>query len=126
MSKYIELTSVKEIVAELIPGVVTTKNNGRINFRLTKPYQTKPFENGPLVLVDGVPVYDLNKVIGINSNEIEKVDVLIDRYFISGNVIDGILHFITKKGNLSAFDLDRSVFRMEYDLLEKKNAVLFT
>lgn len=122
MSKYIELTSVKEIVAELIPGVVTTKNNGRVNFRLTKPYQTKPFENGPLVLVDGVPVYDLNKVIGINSNEIEKVDVLIDRYFISGNVIDGILHFITKKGNLSAFDLDRSVFRMEYDLLEKKNA----
>ena len=121
MSNYIELTSVKEIVAELIPGVVTTKNNGKINFRLTKPYQTRPFENGPLVLVDGIPVYDLNKVIGINSKEIEKVDVLIDRYFISGNVIDGILHFITKKGNLSVLDLDRSVFRMEYDLLENKD-----
>jgi hypothetical protein len=120
MSKYIELTSVKEIITELIPGVATTRNNGKINFRLTKPYQTKPFENGPLVLVDGIPVYDLEKVIGISSKDIEKVDVVIDRYYISGNVLDGILHFITEKGNLGAIDLDRSVFRMEYDLLQKE------
>jgi hypothetical protein len=121
ISNYIELSSVKEIVAELMPGVITTRNNGRINFRLTKPYQTRPFENGPLVLVDGVPVYDLEKVVGINANDIEQVDVLIDRYYTSGIVIDGILHFISKKGNLSAYDLDRSVFRMEYDLLKKKD-----
>ena len=50
------------------------------------------------------------------------MDVLIDRYYISGNILDGILHFITKKGDLSAIDLDRSVFRMEYDLLQKKEA----
>jgi hypothetical protein len=48
------------------------------------------------------------------------VDVLIDRYYIAGNVLDGILHFITKKGNLSAMEPDRSVFRMEYDLMQKK------
>jgi len=36
-------------------------------------------------------------------------------------VIDGILHFITKKGNLTAYDLDKSVFRMEYDLLKNKD-----
>ncbi len=120
MSNYIELTSVKEIIAELIPGVGTTRNNGKINFRLTKSYQTKPFEHGPLVLVDGIPVYDLEKVIGISSKDIEKVDVLIDRYYISGNILDGILHFITKKGNLSVIDLDRSVFRLEYDLLQRK------
>jgi hypothetical protein len=121
MSDYIELTSVKEIVSELIPGVTTTKNNGKINFRFSKPYPAEPFKNSPLVLVDGVPVYDLEKVIAINSKDIEKVDVLNDRYYISGLVIDGIIHFITKKGNLTAYDLDKSVFRMEYDLLKRKN-----
>lgn len=121
MSNYIELTSVKEIITELIPGVGTTRNNGKINFRLTKQLMTRPFEEGPLVLVDGVPVYDLEKVIGISANDIKKVDVLIDRYYITGNVLCGILHFITKKGNLSAIDLDKSIFRMEYDLLKIKD-----
>jgi hypothetical protein len=122
MSRYIELISVKEIITELIPGVATTRKDGKVNFRLTKHNQTLPFEKGPLVLVDGIPVYDLEKVIAISSKDIEKVDVMIDRYYISGNILDGILHFITKNGNLSAFDLDRSVFRMEYDLLQKKEA----
>lgn len=120
MSRYIELTSVKEIITELIPGVATTRKEGKVNFRLTKPNQTQPFEKGPLVLVDGIPVYDLDKVVAISSKDIEKVDVMIDRYYIAGNVLDGILHFITVKGNLSAIDLDRSVFRMEYDLLKRE------
>jgi len=120
MSEYIELKSVEEIVAELIPGVTITKNNGKINFRFSKPYPAEPFKNSPLVLVDGVPVNDFEKVIAISSRDIEKIDVLNDRYYISGIFIDGILHFITNKGNLSAYDLDMSVFRMEYDLLKKK------
>jgi len=124
MSKYIQLTSVREIVTELMPGVSATRSGGRLNFRMNKPDQTKPFENPPLVLVDGIPVYDLDKVVSISSNDIERVDVLINRYFIFGNVLDGIIHFITRKGNLSAMETDKSIFRMEYDLLKKPE--LFT
>ena len=43
--------------------------------------------------------------------------MLIAKYYISDNELDGILHFITKKGNLGAIDLDKSVFRQEYELL---------
>jgi hypothetical protein len=121
MSKYIELTSVKEIISELIPGVTTTRNNGKLIFRMTKPYQTMPFMNGPMVLLDGVPVYDLEKVSDISSKDIERIDVLNDRYYVSGNVLDGILHIVTKKGDFSATDPDRFVFRMEYDLLNKED-----
>lgn len=121
MSNYIELTSVKEIIAELIPGVTTTKSNRKVNFRVTRPYQTVPYENGPLVLVDGIPIYDLEKVISISSKDVEKVDVMVNRYYIAGSVLDGILHFITKKGNLSAIEFDKSIFRMQYDLPKTKD-----
>lgn len=120
MSSYIELISVKEIVKELVPGVLMTRSNDKIHFKLVK-YQTQPFLNDPLVLVDGVPVYDLEKVLGINSREMEKVDVIISKYFISDIVLDGILHFVTKKGNLSVFDMDKSVFRQEYEFMQNKN-----
>ena len=120
MSKYIELTSLKEVVKEIIPGVSTVKKNDKINFKLFYQYQSQPYENNPLVLVDGVPVYDLEKVITINSRDLEKIDVFTTRYYISDIVMDGILHFITKKGNLDVIDLDRSAYRVEYDLPELK------
>ena len=56
------MTSLKEVVKEIIPGVSTVRKNDKINFKLYYQSQSKPFENNPLVLVDGVPVYDLEKV----------------------------------------------------------------
>jgi hypothetical protein len=121
MSKYIELTSLKEVVKEIIPGVSTIKKNDKINFKLIYKAQSQPFDNSPLVLVDGVPVNDLEKVLTINSREIEKIDVLSTRYFISDIVLDGVLHFVTKKGNLGVLDFDKSVYRLEYELLQNNN-----
>ena len=74
-----------------------------------------------MVLVDGVPVYDFEKALGINSREMERVDVLISKYYVSDNVLDGIIHFVTKKGNLGELDIDKSVFRQEYEFMQNKN-----
>ncbi len=115
MSDYIELTSVREVVKEIIPNAYTQKQNGKFDFRLINKFRDHPFENKPLVLVDGIPVYDFEKVLNISSKEIERADVINTRYFYSGNVFDGILSFITKKGNLSAMEFDNSIFRQVYE-----------
>ncbi len=115
MSDYIELTSVREVVKEIIPNVYTQKQNGKYDFKLINKFKGQPFENKPLILVDGVPIYDFEKVLSINSKEIERVDVINTRYFFSENIFDGIVSFITKKGNLSAMQYDNSIFRQVYE-----------
>jgi hypothetical protein len=115
MSDYIELTSVREVVKEIVPNVYTQKQSGKFDFKLINKFRGQPFENKPLVLVDGIPVYDIEKVLNINSKEIERADVINTRYFYSGNVFDGILSFLTKKGNLSAMEFDNSIFRQVYE-----------
>jgi hypothetical protein len=120
LSNYIEMTSLKEVVNEIIPGVSTARKNGKINFRLIYKYQNKPYENNPLVLVDGVPVYDLEKVLAINSRDLEKIDVFTTRYYISDIIMDGILHFVSKKGNLNLIDPEPSAYRIQYDLPQIK------
>jgi hypothetical protein len=121
MSSYIELTSLKEAVKELIPNVYTVKKNDNISFKLLNRNLSQPYMKDPLVLVDGVPVYDIEKILSVSSRDIEKIDVLFAKYYISDNVLEGILHFVTRKGNLGLIDLDRSVFRQEYELLQSKN-----
>ncbi len=115
MADYIELTSLREAVKEIIPNVYALKQNKKYDFKLTNKFKGQPFENVPLILVDGVPVYDFEKVLSINSKEIEKTDVINTRYFYSENVFDGIVSFITKKGNLSAMEFDNSIFRQVYE-----------
>lgn len=115
MSDYIELTSLREVVKEIIPNVYTLRQNGRYDFKLINKFRGQPFENKPLVLIDGVPVYDFEKVLNINSKEIERADIINTRYFFSENVFDGIVSFITKKGNLSILDFDNSIFRQVYE-----------
>jgi hypothetical protein len=68
-----------------------------------------------------VPVYDFEKILSINSKEIERADVINTRYFYSENVFDGIISFITKKGNLSAMEFDNTIFRQVYEGCQSVN-----
>jgi hypothetical protein len=121
MSDYIELGSIKEVVKEIIPNVSTLKQNGKYEFKLINKFRGQPFENRPLVLVDGVPIYDFDKVLSINSKEIERADINNTRYFYSDNVFDGIVSFISKKGNLSVLEFDNSIFRQDYEACQIHN-----
>ena len=121
MSDYIELTSLREVVKEILPNVYTLKQNGKYDFKLINKFRGQPFENKPLVLVDGVPMYDFEKVLSINSKDIERADIINTRYFYSENIFDGIISFITKKGNLSAMEFDNSVFRQAYESCQVQN-----
>lgn len=115
MADYIELSTIREVVKEIIPNVYTLKQNGKLELKLINKLQSLPFENKPLVLVDGVPMYDFEKVLVINSKEIERADVVNKRYFFSEYVFDGILSFVTKIGNLSAMEFDNTIFRQVYE-----------
>jgi hypothetical protein len=118
MSNYIELTSMKEIIKELIPGLMIYRKDDRNYFRLVNESQNPMFETSPLVLVDGVVFDDIDRIMAMNPSDLEKIEVLKSRYFISDIVLEGIVNFVTKKGNLSALEFDRSLFRQEYQSLQ--------
>jgi hypothetical protein len=92
-----------------------------LDFKMINKFNQR-FENEPLVLVDGIPEHNFEKVLGIASKEIEKTDVINTRYFYSGNIFDGIVSFVTKKGDLSVIEYDNSMFRQVYEFcLEPEN-----
>jgi hypothetical protein len=115
MADYIELTTLREVVREIMPNVYAQKQNGKYDFKLINIYKSQPFEFRPLILMDGVPVYDFEKVLNINSRDIERAEIINIRYFFSDNIFDGIVSFVTKKGNLSAMEFDNTVFRQVYE-----------
>lgn len=115
LSEFIELTTVREVLKEIVPGVSAVNRNERSSLRLINKYPDASFTTPPLVIVDGIPIYDINKVLEIRSSEIERIEVLNTRYFVYDIIIEGIINIVSKKGDLSILDFDRSVFRQEFN-----------
>ena len=117
LSDYIQLSTLREVFKELVPGLASSGRNENITLTLTNRYPGISFNSQPLVILDGVPVYDLDKLLDIPSSRIEKVEVLSVRYFTGEIVTDGIINIVSHKGDLSVLEFDRSILRQEYDML---------
>jgi hypothetical protein len=115
MSDFIELSDVREIIKELLPEVLVEKKDKEPLLRVQSNNPFESFKEPSLVLVDGVPVYDIENLLKTKAVEIEKIDVVDTRYFYHNFVFEGIINFITRKGNLSIFEFDNSVFRSVYE-----------
>ncbi len=117
LSEFIELTTVREVFKEIVPGLSASGRNERSSLRLVNRNPGLPFNGPPLVIVDGIPVYDLDKLLDVPSSLVERIEVFNTRYFIGDIILDGIINIVSYKGDLSLMDFDRSIFRQEYNLL---------
>jgi hypothetical protein len=114
ISKFIRLTTVREVIKEIVPHVLVRKKGGKLQFHISSDIIGQAFENAPLVIVDGTPFNDAEQILNMNSADLERIEVVNLKYFIDGQVFDGIVNFITKKGNLEVLDFDFLAFRQAY------------
>ena len=117
LSEFIQLTTLREVFKELVPGLTSSGRGENLTLTLANRFPGVIFSSPPLVILDGVPVYDLEKLLDIPSSQIEKVEVLSTRYFIGEIVLEGIINIVSHKGDLSVLEFDRSALRQEYDML---------
>jgi hypothetical protein len=115
MSDYIELRNIREIVKEILPDINVIKRNKKYSLKIINSYPYQPFENQALILVDGVPVYDIENLLNVSSKELEKIDIIYRRYYFSDYIFDGIVSFVTKKGDMSALESDNAVYRQVFE-----------
>ena len=114
MSTFIRLTSTSEVIKEIVPGAVTTSRKGKTVINTIYRQNDQVEMRDPLVLVDGVPVLNHEKVLNIKGDKIEKIDVLSKRYFIADIMLGGIIDITTYDGDLSVIEFDKPVFRQEF------------
>ena len=114
LSDYIELTNIREVVREILPEVSVTGKDENARFKILYRNPYGKFENPALVLVDGVPFNNIARLLEVPGRLMERIDIINVRYFFSDFIFDGIISFVTKKGNLSDLGYDDTVFRQVF------------
>ena len=97
---FVTLDDFPEIVVELLPQInismVKSKYVARIFNNTTKMY----FNNEPAIFLDGVYVDDINKIIGLGSEQIKRIDVIDTERIFGDLVFPGVISILSKTNEI--------------------------
>lgn len=100
MEDYVVLPTMQEVLSEVVTGVAVRKSKDglRIRVMLKDQYSNKfnvPFVQEPLILIDGVPVFNTSIVAAIPTSEVQHIEVAHDHLFFDKKDIYGIISITT-------------------------------
>ena len=120
LDDYTRFTTMDEVMREYVAEVKLRQQSGKYNFRVVNTYFKAFFDNDPLVLLDGVPVFDVNKIMAIDPLKLKKIDIIERKYYLGALTTDGIISYKTYDGDLAGYTLDPNAVVVEYDGLQRE------
>jgi hypothetical protein len=102
LTEYEYLESFHQLSRELLPGLAIKSNqkSNRIFLREIDDSGRNSFigrfENEPLILIDGMPIFDNSKLLNYNTAKIKFVSLINEKYYINGVFHDGIIEIGTR------------------------------
>ncbi|HEX4851887.1 MAG TPA: hypothetical protein VFV08_13825, partial [Puia sp.] len=118
LDDYTRFVTMEEVMREYVLDVRVRKQNDQFRFDvLNTPYKSY-FEDNPLVLLDGVPVFDINKIMLFDPLKVKKIEVVSRKFLFDSLVNEGIVSYSTYDGNLAGFQLDPNALIVEYPGLQ--------
>lgn len=118
IDKYIAMPSVKDYIYELIPQLAVRYVGKRTTLKVLGTYSDLAI-NDPLVLVDMVPIFDIDRVLELQPDKIERIEVVTVPYIRGDNIFGGIVSLFSKKGDLAGIDLPSVGRFITYNMLSR-------
>ncbi|PJJ52987.1 hypothetical protein [Hymenobacter chitinivorans] len=117
LDAYTRFKVMEEVMREYVPGVLVRIRKDGFHF-LVPDDNAREYQENPLVLLDGMPVFDTNKIMAFDPLKVQKLEVVTKRYFVGPFVHPGIVSYTTYKGDLAGFPLDAHALLQEYEGLQ--------
>jgi hypothetical protein len=114
LDDYTRFKTLDEVLREYVQGVYVRQRKDGTHLMLADQLHHIMFEEDPLILLDGVPIFDVGKFMAYDPLRLQRVAVFTNRYFYGGQNYPGLLSFTTYQGNLQNFPLDPRALLEEY------------
>jgi hypothetical protein len=106
------------VLREYVKGVWVRKRKDGFHFLVMDNVNQTVFEEDPLILLDGVPAFDVNDVMELNPANIKKLDVFTRMYYLSDQAFPGIVSYSSYAGDMAGFQLDPKTLTLDYEGLQ--------
>ena len=105
----------EEVMREYVYGVNVRKNKKGFHFMVIDLERNIIYEENPLMLLDGVPVFDADEIIALDPLKVEKIETVKRRFHKGYLDCRGIVSYTTYKGDLNGYELHENALVFEYE-----------
>ena len=120
LDAYTRFGTMEEVIREYVEGISLHRKKNNFSVQLVNMHQHLSFEKEPLVLFDGVPVCDFNKVMEFDPLMVKKIEIINQKYYLGDTQYDGILSLSTYKGNYNELKPATNSMTVDYEGLQKQ------
>ncbi|MEZ5071573.1 MAG: carboxypeptidase-like regulatory domain-containing protein [Bacteroidales bacterium] len=118
---YIRLPNLEEVFLNLVPQVQFYRKRGERQVHFINPNPIMEHFK-PLILVDNIPVFDLDALLRISPDRVSHIEWINDVYLKGNLQFGGILAVTTRKGDLAGIDLPRGGYFFDLQATEATTA----
>ena len=120
LDDYTRFTTQEEVIKEYVLDARIRRQSGKPHFQVKNALFEVFFENDPLLLIDGLPVFDIEKLLSIDPLKIREIDVIPHKYYTGPIVSEGIISYKTYEGDLGGYTLDPNAVALQYNGLQQE------
>jgi hypothetical protein len=118
LDDYTRFPVMEEVMREYVPGVIVRKRKDGFHFLVLDRVSKGILTGDPMVILDGMPVFDVDKIMAFDPLKIKKLEVVTRNYYLGPLLLNGIVSYSTYQGNLAGFPLDPRSVSINYEGLQ--------
>lgn len=120
LDSYKRFTTMEEVLREYVFPITVAVRNGQLRIRMSDELSGELYDDHILLLLDGVPLRNVDKIFAYDPLKIKKLEVLPRQYLVGSSWFNGIASFETYDGQFDGFELDPSIVTVDYEGLQLK------
>jgi hypothetical protein len=118
LDDYKRFTTMEEVLREYVQEINVGVRNGKLILKMFAPSLNGFYDGDMLVLLDGVPLSEPNKIFTYDPLKVKRLDVIQNRYVLGPFIFNGIASFSTYGGVFDGFSLDPRLVAIDYEGLQ--------
>jgi hypothetical protein len=118
LDDYTRFPVMEEILREYVPGVMVRKRKDGFHFLVLDEVNKKVFDEDPLVILDGIPIFDIDRIMDFDPLKVRKLEVMTRRYYMGVLSLPGAVSYTTYAGDLAGFQLNPRSVQLDYEGLQ--------
>jgi len=118
LDNYTRFVTTEEVMREYVREVNITHLRNQFHIKVLNEKGFLPDED-PMVLIDGVPFFNMNKVFAADPLKMRKLDAVPYRYKLGPSYENGIFSFTSYNGDLGGTEIDPHALVVDYEGLQK-------
>ncbi|MDN5200294.1 hypothetical protein QQ008_02955 [Fulvivirgaceae bacterium BMA10] len=126
LDDYTRFTTMDDLFVEYIRYIKRKRKQGERNLyvwdfyaNLNSPANSIFFDDPALVMIDGIPVEELDFIFDFDPLKVEKIDIVARRFLARRQQFSGIVNFITYNGDFGDQPLPAGIVKKLYHGLEQ-------